>query len=108
LHGDLHHFNVLRAGSGWLAIDPQGMAGEPSFDLAAFLLNPHRWFSQRPEASALIRRRAVMLSEAFGFPGERIVGWAWLLAVLSAVWSVEDGADPAYALACAALLNGLA
>jgi streptomycin 6-kinase len=30
LHGDLHHDNILRAGGGWLAIDPKGVIGEPA------------------------------------------------------------------------------
>ncbi|MBV9168897.1 MAG: hypothetical protein JOZ81_02285 [Chloroflexi bacterium] len=41
LHGDLHHFNILRSDcSGWLAIDPKGLAGDRYFDICQFLLNP--------------------------------------------------------------------
>ena len=37
LHGDLHHFNVLRSDSdGWLAIDPAGVVGEPAYGPARY------------------------------------------------------------------------
>jgi streptomycin 6-kinase len=43
LHGDLHHFNVLRSDrAGWLAIDPKGLAGDRCFDVCQFLRNPKR------------------------------------------------------------------
>ena len=41
LHGDLHHFNILRCDrGGWLAIDPKGLVGDRYFDVCQFLLNP--------------------------------------------------------------------
>jgi streptomycin 6-kinase len=40
LHGDLHHFNILRSDrSGWLAVDPK-LVGDRCFDICQFLLNP--------------------------------------------------------------------
>jgi streptomycin 6-kinase len=41
LHGDLHHDNVLfDQKRGWLAIDPKGYIGEPTFEVGAMLRNP--------------------------------------------------------------------
>jgi streptomycin 6-kinase len=40
LHGDYHHYNVLRHGDGYVAIDPKPLVGEPEFDVAPFLWNP--------------------------------------------------------------------
>src|SRR5207253_413876 len=41
LHGDMHHFNVLRAQRAeWLAIDPKGLYGDRGFDVCQFLRNP--------------------------------------------------------------------
>jgi streptomycin 6-kinase len=41
LHGDLHHSNVLDGGPrGWLAIDPKGLLGERTYDVANLLGNP--------------------------------------------------------------------
>ncbi len=40
IHGDLHHHNILDAGTRYLAIDPKPMLGEPEFDVPPFLWNP--------------------------------------------------------------------
>jgi streptomycin 6-kinase len=40
VHGDLHHHNILDAGTRYVAIDPKPMLGEPEFDVAPFLWNP--------------------------------------------------------------------
>jgi streptomycin 6-kinase len=41
LHGDMHHYNVLRAKpADWLAIDPKGLAGDRCFDVCQFFRNP--------------------------------------------------------------------
>ncbi len=41
LHGDLHHWNILSAErEPWLAIDPQGVIGEPAYEVGAWLRNP--------------------------------------------------------------------
>lgn len=93
LHGDLHHTNVLAAArEPWLAIDPHGVAGDPAFEPAAFLRNPLD-LTGRPGASAVIRRRLDILADEFGFDRERVRLWAVANCVLSAAWSVEDGAD---------------
>jgi streptomycin 6-kinase len=34
LHGDLHHWNILRATRvPWLALDPKGVVGEPAYEV---------------------------------------------------------------------------
>lgn len=44
LHGDFHHENVLRSsrpdGLQWLAIDPQGVWGDPAYEVANLFGNP--------------------------------------------------------------------
>jgi streptomycin 6-kinase len=91
LHGDLQHDNVLfDARRGWLAIDPKGVMAEPEFELGAFLRNP----AERPEAFAnpvTISRRLASLAARTGVDPRRALGWAFAQAVLSAVWTVEDG-----------------
>jgi streptomycin 6-kinase len=103
LHGDLHHFNVLRAGEGWAAIDAKGVVGEPAYETGALLRNPR---PARLEPSVL-RRRADRLCDALGFDRARVYGWAYAQAALSAAWSVEDGEDPSYALGVAELWEPL-
>ncbi len=100
LHGDLHHENVLRSGDGWVAIDPKGVVGEREYDTGALLRNPY----PEPLTRQMLSRRADQLAEELSLDRGRIWSWAWAQAHLAAAWSVEDGEDPAYWLACAELL----
>ena len=94
LHGDLHHDNILwDDGRGWLAIDPKGVVGELAYETGCMLRNP----GDQPKLYAdpgVITRRAAILAERLGLDLERILGWCFAQAVLSALWSVEDGRDP--------------
>jgi streptomycin 6-kinase len=40
VHGDFHHFNLLRQGDRWVAIDVKAAVGEPEYDVPSFLWNP--------------------------------------------------------------------
>ena len=104
LHGDLQHYNVLfDSDRGWLAIDPKGVAGEIEYEVGAFLRNPF----ERPElflSRATIERRLKQFTKKLNLNFERALAWAFAQAVLSAVWSIEDGfavgpAHPALRLA---------
>lgn len=92
LHGDLHHFNILRAERApWLAIDPKGIIGEREYEVGALLRNPD---NDRLDAAALrtrTHRRIDQLAEFFGFDRDRLTGWCIAQAVLSAWWGYEDG-----------------
>lgn len=95
LHGDLHHDNVLRddaTAAGWLAIDPHGWIGDPGFDVGPMLYNPDPY--QRSDALlALVPQRVERLADALDMSADRVAGWGLVTAVLSQLWSVEDG-DP--------------
>lgn len=104
LHGDLHHDNILRSERrGWLAIDPHGLVGDPAYEFAAALYNP---FSLGPLAASLASRRAHRMAEAACLPEERVRGWGFVQAVLSAVWSLDEDLTPdAHVLAVADALR---
>jgi streptomycin 6-kinase len=105
LHGDLHHLNVLKSRDGWKAIDPKGVAGEPSYEISAFMLNP---ISRHSNDSQIQRRRLEVLTEELGLDSQRMLGYAIAQSVLSAWWSFEDSAtDWESALACTQTLEGL-
>jgi len=91
LHGDLQHYNVLRdAARGWLAIDPKGVVGELEYEIGAALRNP----IERPElfgAPATLERRLELFHDALLIDVDRARAWAFAQAVLSAIWTVEDG-----------------
>jgi len=91
LHGDLHHYNILSAKRArWLAIDPQGVIGEPCYEVGALLRNPLPQVYGWPDFAARTSRRVALLSERLGFDRRRIAGWGLAQAVLSAWWTVED------------------
>jgi streptomycin 6-kinase len=91
LHGDLQHYNILfDAGRGWLAIDPKGVVGEIECEIGPALRNPF----ERPDVFAnpvVIEKRLASLASRLHLDPARALGWTFALAVLSAIWDVEDG-----------------
>jgi streptomycin 6-kinase len=88
LHGDMHHFNVLRSDrAGWLAIDPKGLAGDRHFDVCQFLMNPV------PVSAPVNRHRLDLFSAELDLDRKRLSQWALLHAVLNACWSFEENRD---------------
>jgi streptomycin 6-kinase len=88
LHGDLHHFNILRSNrAGWLAIDPKGLVGDRCFDVCQFLVNPE------PVGVSVNRRRLNIFCAELDLDPQRTRQWCLVHAVLNACWSFEDGAD---------------
>ena len=91
LHGDLHHYNVLfDRKRGWIAIDPKGVVGELEYELGAVIRNP----VENPElyvSRDIVERRLKALATALHLEYERALGWSFAQAVLSAIWSLEDG-----------------
>ncbi len=88
LHGDMHHYNVLRSTRApWLAIDPKGLAGDRPFDVCQFLRNP------RPVPTSVNVRRLDIFCSELGLDRARTKDWCLVHAVLDACWSFEDG-DP--------------
>jgi streptomycin 6-kinase len=91
LHGDLHHYNVLFDSTrGWLAIDPKGVVGEVEFEVGAILRNPF----ERPDlfvSAAIVERRLARLARRLNINVARALEWGFAQAVLSAIWSLEDG-----------------
>jgi streptomycin 6-kinase len=91
LHGDLQHYNVLFDGErGWVAIDPKGIVGELEYEIGASLRNPY----ESPDllaAPETIERRLKQYADRLLLDLERALHWSFAQAVLSAIWSVEDG-----------------
>ncbi len=91
LHGDLQHYNVLfDYDRGWVAIDPKGVVGETEYEIGASLRNPY----EKPElfASAdAVERRLRCYEARLKLDTDRALRWGFAQAVLSTIWSVEDG-----------------
>ena len=89
LHGDIHHDNILHDGQrGWLAIDPKGLLGEPTFDYTNIFCNPDR---DSATDAGLFARRVTLVSQAAGVDRVRLLKWVLAYAGLSAVWCMKDG-----------------
>ncbi len=91
LHGDLQHYNVLfDSDRGWLAIDPKGVVGEIEYEIGASLRNP----CEKPEmfaSPATVERRLRRFESKLKLDYDGMLSWGFAQAVLSAIWSVEDG-----------------
>ena len=91
LHGDLHHWNILSAQrQDWLAIDPKGLVGDPAFEVGAWLLNPKPRNLSGDGLKHQLHRRLDQFADELELKPERLKGWGFALAMLSAWWSYED------------------
>jgi streptomycin 6-kinase len=91
-HGDLHHGNVLHGAAGPVAIDPRGVWAEPALDVSVAMLNPMGTLPREPAAlGALLEHRLALLCPAMGVDVDRGREWTAVYAVVSALWTAEDG-----------------
>ncbi|CAN5757862.1 N/A [soil metagenome] len=92
LHGDLHHENILSAErEPFLIIDPKGLIGEISYEIAVFLNNHLWWLSPKKNCEEKLDYAVRQFSEAFNISQTDLKKWAFAQIVLSAWWTFEDG-----------------
>jgi streptomycin 6-kinase len=110
LHGDLQHYNVLRSGDTWLAIDPKGVVGDPGYEVGASFFNPLPRILEVPNLEQMLARRVAQLSEELGMERARIRGWGLAQCVRNA-WSMvannQLSMNPQGVLRCAEILSRL-
>jgi streptomycin 6-kinase len=91
LHGDLHHDNIIRGHTrGWLAIDPQGLLGDPAYDVANVFGNPLGAFDDIIDPNR-ISALMTLFARAIDCDEGKILRYALAHAGLSICWSLEDG-----------------
>ncbi|MFW6007164.1 MAG: aminoglycoside phosphotransferase family protein [Halanaerobiales bacterium] len=94
LHGDLHHFNILKDGDqGWKVIDPKGVIGFPFFECARFMENQLNMVVDTSISESL-QRMIEIFSEKFEVAPGIIAKTLFVDYVLSTCWSFEDNVDP--------------
>jgi streptomycin 6-kinase len=94
LHGDLHHANILSSvRSGWLAIDPKGICGDPGYEVGPFMLNQLPAVASDSVIRDILEQRLAIFSNELRIERERLAGWAFCHAVLSALWDFEESAE---------------
>lgn len=91
LHGDLHHFNILKSGDGWKAIDPHGFVGNPLYEIGAFLRNPIPFSYENSELEVRLRNRIEILSRLLEVPEKEVSKWGFFGAAFSLAWDVDEG-----------------
>lgn len=94
VHGDLHHFNIIKHGGQWVAIDPKGMWCDPAVEPGAYLRNIYDRLPVGDEMVALTKRRLDLFSSELGEPWDRVWGWGYVVAVISVLWASEDFLPP--------------
>ncbi|ANX11728.1 hypothetical protein ABE41_006880 [Fictibacillus arsenicus] len=87
LHGDLHHYNILKDGDSWVAIDPKGLIGDREYDVIQYLLN------KLPETNVkdTIEKRIDIFVKELNLDKKRLLLRGFSHAVLSTCWTIEDG-----------------
>ncbi|OLP43205.1 streptomycin resistance protein [Rhizobium oryziradicis] len=94
LHGDLHHDNIIGGErGGWIAIDPQGLLGDPAYDVANVFGNPLYATDEilDPQRAIRLARR---FATALDCTASKILRFAAAHAGLSAAWTLQGGLTP--------------
>lgn len=107
LHGDIHHENILFSSQrGWLAIDPKGLIGERTYEVANVFYNPSG-FENLVKTPDVILNRAQIFSKELRLDQKRILEYAFTYGCLSAVWCLENEQDPGSTLRIAESIRRL-
>ena len=106
IHGDLHHFNILKNGQEWLAIDPKGVIGPMEYECGPYLLNPWPNLLKTSNPAATTLDRIAIFSEMLGFDRKAIRGWGLCHCVMSFWWDYNPttGKGGEYSAAVANLI----
>ena len=102
IHGDFHHFNILRSEErGWLIIDPKGVIGPAGYEVGPLMINPWGSLSDGISFKVQTERRIDIFRERLGWERENLIRWSLAHSVLSAWWDFESGLDWEYSMNCA-------
>ena len=108
LHGDFHPGNIVStANNKWIVIDPEGIIGDPLYDLAIYIRNPLIELMKSKDPLKVVTDRINDFAKALNHPAQQIYEWCYLQAVTSTYWSLEDRLDVTQHIAFLNLLNGI-
>ncbi len=93
LHGDLHHENILYAGSGrWKAIDPKGVIGPACLESGRFIINQLGYVPKERQHESLAWMTQA-IAERLGEKANTVALCGFVELVLALCWQYEDRAD---------------
>jgi streptomycin 6-kinase len=108
LHGDFHGGNILSsAHHQWVVIDPEGIIGDPVYDLTVYIRNPLTELVTCPDSLTIISNRIRDFATILGYTPQHMYDWTYLQAVISAYWSIEDKLDITRHIAFLTLLDSV-
>ena len=90
LHGDFHPGNVISSQDGFAVIDPKGLVGHITYDIAVFLNNLHWWQKGKAGVKEDLFAAARQFADAFGIEEIEIRRAAYAGMVIGAWWNFED------------------
>ena len=94
LHGDLHHWNILKDGdSSWKVIDPKGVVDVPCLECGRFILN-HISETEPEERADCLENLANKISSAIGESPRTVIECALVDFSLSRSWTLEEYLSP--------------
>lgn len=89
LHGDLHHFNILKNKDEWLIIDPKGVIGEKEYELASFFKNPNDFVLKKENLTRIFNQRVDIFTDILKLDRHKVIRWAFVHGILSSLWNVD-------------------
>ncbi len=90
VHADLHYENVMASGTGWLAIDPKPVDGDPHYEPAPMLWN--RLEELEGDLRSGLRRRFHAIIDIAGLDEDRARDWVVVRMLHNCLWAIQD--DP--------------
>jgi streptomycin 6-kinase len=91
LHGDLHHYNILRNNQNqYTLVDPKGVVGDPIFDVPRFILNELEDTLDKKLFDKIIYAITV-IGEKLGIQTKTIKKAFYIEMAMAECWMVEDG-----------------
>jgi len=100
LHGDLHYDNILLGSDGeYVIIDPQGLVGDPVFDLSRYLVN--EYWDDKASTTPEERKRYMLgifdvLARGLRLPRELFAKLFFIDMAIVSYWGAQDGGWPGY------------
>ena len=109
IHGDLHHFNILKNMEEWLAIDPKGVIGPMEYECGPYLLNPWPNLLKATNPAATTMDRVAIFSEMLGFDRKAVRAWGLCHSVMSFWWdhNPKTGKGGEYSAAVANMIYSI-
>lgn len=96
LHGDLHHENILKGPTGWVAIDPKGVIGPKEMELRRFFHNFMEDEAEHfdlPSIQQVYKKRFELGSEVLPYSVQQLMEITFIDLTLALTWHINSDED---------------